>query len=461
MQKRWFGRFGVVGMVFVLLLIPITLINGLVDERAQRQRGVAQEIAASSYGRLTLAGPILSIPYREEYEEWVYEDKEKHPERRRLERRRVDRVVRVFPDTQDMAGDVAVSSKSRGIFKARIFEWRGRIDGEFVLDGNLAPDRTHAGSSITWGRPFLSIALGDPRGLGDLPDLRWEGQPLKLERGSRLAHLSGGVSADIPAFNVAVPFRARFSLQLALNGSESLSVVPLSGGHRIALKSDWPHPSFGGQFLPRQYQPGERGFEGQWSIAALASKSQQQVLQQIAGQNSCPADNVCADRMEVRFVEPIDIYSLSDRALKYGFLFIGLTFASFILIEVLTGIRIHPAQYFLVGLALALFFLLLISLSEHIAFGAAYAIAAAACVALLGFYLHAVLRGGWRGTGFTAMLGALYAALYGLLISEDNALLLGSLLVFGLLALVMMLTRRLDWYALGEAGLKSTPLTHP
>lgn len=150
-------------------------------------------------------------------------------------------------------------------------------------------------------------------------------------------------------------------------------------------------------------------------------------------------------------IEPVNVYSMAERAMKYSFLFIALSFAAFFLFELMKSLRIHPAQYLLVGLALALFFLLLLSLSEHIAFEPAYAIAATACIALQGFYLSHVLGGWRRGVGFAAMLATLFAALYGLLASEDAALLLGSLLLFGLLALAMMITRGLDWYAIGAA----------
>lgn len=466
MQKAWMGKFIVVGAVFVLLMLPLGLIDGLVSERAARQQSVTQEIASSSFGRLLVAGPVLSLPYREEYDEWVNDDKEQRPQFRRQERRHADHVARFFPAQQEMNGQVSVSTKSRGIFKARIFEWRGGIDGEFSLDGSFTPQRNRAGSTVTFGKPYLSLVLTDPRALGDRPQFVWDGAPLAPQRGSLLASAPGGVHADIPAFNPAVPMRARFRMGLALSGTDSMAVIPLAGSHQVKLQSNWPHPSFAGQYLPRAYQPGAEGFESQWSVGALSSKSQQQFLQQIGGQINCAADNLCVDRIETRFVEPIDVYSLTDRALKYGFLFIALTFACFILIELLKELRIHPAQYLLVGLALAIFFLLLIGLSEHIPFAAAYTLATLACVALLGFYLHSVLHGGRRGLGFAAMLAALYAALYGLLISEDNALLLGALLVFGVLAAVMVVTRKLDWYALSantalsEKGL-ATGFTRP
>ena len=148
-------------------------------------------------------------------------------------------------------------------------------------------------------------------------------------------------------------------------------------------------------------------------------------------------------------VEPVNIYTLSDRATKYAFLFVGLGFAAFFLFEVMKQLAIHPAQYLLVGLALSMFFLLLVSLSEHIRFDLAYAIAASACIGLQAFYLSYVLRSKARGLAFGGALGLLFATLYGLLVSEDNALLVGSVLLFALLAATMAITRKLDWYGIG------------
>ena len=154
------------------------------------------------------------------------------------------------------------------------------------------------------------------------------------------------------------------------------------------------------------------------------------------------------ETLSIGFVEPINVYSQSDRATKYGLLFIGLTFAGFFIFEVLKNLRIHPAQYTLVGLSMAMFYLLLVSLAEHIGFAYAYLSASAACVLLLGYYLSFALQSTFNGFLFASLLTALYSALYGILKSEDNALLMGSLLVFTLLALVMVVTRKVDWYAL-------------
>ena len=308
--------------------------------------------------------------------------------------------------------------------------------------------RTRPDSHIVWGAPAISLALSDPRGLASAPAFEWAGQRIAFERGSGVPGFASGLHATVTPIDPTQPQRLPYSLTIALQGTESLAIVPVAGDNRISLKSEWPHPSFGGQFLPQpdSQRVGKDGFAAEWRVTALASNAQQQALAVIEGKKDTLSS---IERLEVAFIEPLDIYSLSDRALKYGFVFIGLTFGCFLLFEVLKRLAIHPAQYGFVGLALAIFFLLLIALSEHVAFWIAYVIAATACIVLLGFYLSAVLRGVRRGASFAAVLTALYCALYGMLMSEDNALLLGSLLVFALVALAMVLTRNVDWYRVG------------
>ena len=450
MQKALLLKAAIVAVLFLLLMVPLEMIGGLVGERQGRQQQVVQEIAASSYGRQAFAGPFIVFPYDEEYEVTITEEK-KDKTVTRVEKRRNSDVAVFFPESTQLAARGSVDTKSRGLFRARVFNWQGSARGGFAFDGKFAFKRQHEGSRLVPGKPFLTFVVGDPRGIAASTVFRWDGKPVALERGTRLPAIDGGVHAAIPDFDPRKPLRFEYALDFGLRGSESLAIVPLAGSTAVTLAADWPHPSFAGRFLPSpQTKVGPRGFEAAWSVSALASGAQAQIAEAIDSGKSCPAAG-CADPLLVRFIEPIDIYSLSDRALKYGFLFIGLTFGAFFAFEIVKRLPIHPAQYLLVGLALAVFFLLLIALSEHIVFWAAYAAASAACAALIGFYLSAVLKSRLRGLSFAAMVVALYSALYGLLVSEDNALLLGSLLVFGLLALAMALTRRLDWYSLEGA----------
>jgi inner membrane protein len=445
MQKDLLIKAALVGLIFVLLQIPLGMIGSLVTERAERQASVVKEISTSNYGRQGFAGPIVSIPYVEEYEESYTEDKEK-----KVRTRRVKHVAWFFPGSAETEGSATVGTKRRGLFKARVFNWKAQAKGVFAFDGKYAPERSREGSRITWGKPVATLLLADPRGLIGSPVLEWKSVQIPLERGTSTGTPQSGLHAVLPAIDPTRPQRLEYSLAIGLLGTESLTLMPSADNETVRLTSDWPHPSFGGQFLPRpDGQKPEKGFDAKWIVSSLASNAQQQLVALLQSVRDCGPG--CADGLGVQFIEPVAIYTLSDRALKYGFLFVGITFGCFFLFELLRDLRIHPAQYGLVGLALATFFLLLLGLSEHIEFWIAYAIAAAACILLQGFYLGAVLKGAWRGASFSLLLTALYGALYGLLVSEDNSLLLGSILVFALVAAAMTITRRLDWYSIGTA----------
>jgi len=217
---------------------------------------------------------------------------------------------------------------------------------------------------------------------------------------------------------------------------------------RVELSSDWPHPSFVGEYLPASREVGGAGFSALWQTSFFAT-DMEQVLQACVTRNDCKG--LGARHFGVSFVDPVDQYLKTERAIKYALLFIGLTFAVFFLFEVLKRMAVHPMQYALVGMSLALFYLLLLSLSEHLSFVWAYTIAATACVALIGFYVSHVLHSALRGGAFAGLLALLYALLFGLLGAEDYALLLGSVLVFAVLAGFMLLTRKLDWYGVGRS----------
>jgi inner membrane protein len=211
------------------------------------------------------------------------------------------------------------------------------------------------------------------------------------------------------------------------------------------MRADWPHPSFQGVFLPAKHEIAADGFHAQWRVSRYAAQGAER-LGSCERVKPCPA--LLAQEIGVSFIEPVGVYLRLERASKYGFLFIGLTFIAFLLYELFQRLPIHPMQYALVGLALAMFFLLLTALSEHLAFALAYCAATLACVGLVGVYVGYVVRKALAGLGFAAVLAGLYGALYMLLTAEDYALLAGSLLLFALLAALMLATRKVDWYRL-------------
>jgi inner membrane protein len=252
---------------------------------------------------------------------------------------------------------------------------------------------------------------------------------------------------ELPAPGASLPFG--FSLYLA--GTERQRFVPVGANNLVTMESNWAHPQFGGNFLPEARTIGADGFRASWRISSMASSAQQQLASlDGAGAEAAALVRRQLESFDIGFLEPVNVYAQADRATKYGLLFVALTFAAFFVFEVLKRLPIHPIQYLLVGLALILFFLLLVSLSEHLDFLLSYLIASLACIALITFYLSAVLRSRARAASFGAGLLVLYSALYGLLSSESNALVLGSLLLFTALGAVMIATRKVDWYGIGK-----------
>ena len=454
-----------IAMVVVLvlaILIPLAMIRGTIAERQQYRQQAVDEVTRGYAGEQGLAGPVLVVPYREQVE--VEERDATGVLRKQV--REVDRQWLFFPKTMHVHGRVLPSIRKRGLHQVRVYEWQGSIDAAFDV---RLPDADPA-RPRTLGAPWLDIGIADVRGLVGAPTLRVAGAATPILQGQK-GRGGGGVHAVLPAALVAgerIAFPVQFGF--ALRGTEALAIVPLADTNRIVLDSPWPHPQFNGDFLPRTHRIDGKGFHAEWDVSSLASNAQAQYREGGAAMGKAtPApghDGVAAaveasasiDRVGLSLVEPVNLYSKVDRASKYGLLFVLLTFVGFFLFETLRQLPIHPIQYALVGLALAIFFLLLLSLSEHIAFGLAYSAAALACIGLIGYYIGHVLRSRTRGMGFAAMLGLLYAALYGLLMSEDNALVLGAGLLFVVLAAIMVATRKVDWYQVGaRIGAPSAP----
>lgn len=442
--------FKVIG-IFLLTIVmswAVMYINSLIKERQYRQVEVKQQIAASSAGAQTIVGPVLAIPYIEEYDEIVTENKIK-----KVVKHKEELVVFALPDTLEISGGFTNEYKKLGIYKALMYQLGGNVKGTFKLPADFAINPQHEGGKITLLPAYVSLGISDTRGIKGKPELTLNGQLFEFEQGTNLNTLGNGIHANLDKLNVLASKNLTFEFKLNLRGMETFNFTPIADSNTIALHSSWQHPHFNGSFLPdastQKITPA--GFEAKWAVSSLSSSNQTTLINQLEKRwDEKSTSNPTLESLSIGFVEPINVYSQADRATKYGLLFIGLTFAGFFIFEILKHLRIHPAQYTLVGLAMALFYLLLISLSEHISFAIAYLIASLACIALLSYYLTHVLKSKSHGFMFAGLLTALYGALYGILASEDNALLMGSLLVFGLLALTMVITRKVDWYAISS-----------
>ena len=426
-------------LMALLLLIPLGMIESKISERQHLHQSVQNEIARSSSGPQTLNGPYLVVKYRLR-EHKTYKDLEGNVKNVTSETETREKLIPAR--NLRLNGSAAVETRKRGIYIAQLFDMQSTVEGDFSVPARFGINKP--ADDIILEALYFTLGVSDARGILNVPVLTLNGQQLDFEPGA-IAPLGGnGIHARL-----AMPEKDKaqlyaFSFPLNLQGMNSLSVVPAADSTEVKLQSSWPHPSFGGNFLPRSRSVDDSGFKAQWNITNLGRNT---VSSDSAGQPGAFSPGN-AESFSVSFIDPVNIYLLSERAVKYGVLFVVLVFTAFFMFEMMRNLRIHPLQYLLVGLAMAMFFLLIISLSEHLPFLAAYSISGAACVVLLGAYLTGVMKSPRRGAGFAGGIALLYAVLYGVLQSEDNALLMGTAILFSALAAVMLLTRNMDWYQL-------------
>lgn len=425
--------------LLVLLLLALSLAFALdqvswkLAERQGTRDQAVRSIAEQYAGDQLLAGPAIWVKCSEPAS--VTETDSRGETRTRQVVHDCSRLIR--PTRLAGRGALEVSERYRGIYKARVYLAALR------LDAGLPAWTAKPGQTIS--EAHLVFGVSDPRGLKRIRLTDAAGQELVARPGVPGGAFGHGfhLRLDPARLDRALDL----DLELEIAGSGSLELVPLAADNDLSLSSSWPHPSFSGRFLPETRNVSVAGFEARWRVNDFTSGGDGLLAER-------DGDGRYATRLGVALLDPVDAYTQTDRAVRYGFLFILLTLGGFFLFELLKRRAVHPLQYLLVGFAVVLFFLLLLALSEHVAFATAYLVAAGACTLLISAYGR-TLVGGWRGAaGLGAGYGLLYLGLYQLLASEDYALLLGAWLSFALLALTMWLTRRLDW---GRAGLAAAP----
>jgi len=434
----------IVGGVAVAFIVPLTMIWSVVRDRSRYRDTVTAEVAKSTAQSQTLVGPLVVVRYRERVPAALKGGAEQIREGAEI----------LLPDSLSIRSKVHVDMRQRGIYRVPVF----RSTTGFVAGFTLPPRLGISNKRELVEEPRAEVVFGvsDPRGIRAIPKVRLDAATLEAHLGAGLTWLKNGFSVPLPSD--AAGRQVALEVNLELMGTDRLMFLPVGAVTDVEVSSDWPHPGFVGAFLPDERTVSARGFQARWKLSRFATgiddaiariRDSMSSLIPITAEGSGVPGFLNTD-LGVRFVQPVDVYQQSERAVKYGFLFVFLTFVAFFLFEVLRRMAVHPIQYALCGAALALFFLLLVSLSEHLPFAAAYLVASGACVGLVAFYVGNVLRSMRRGIVFGGLLGALYGFLYVILQSEDYALLLGALLLLAALAIVMIMTRRVDWYRLSE-----------
>ena len=429
-------RFTVIFLMAFGLLIPLSMIEGVVSERHWSYRSVLQDIGSRWGYEQILTGPILVVPFRYRYSttnsvlnaNGVYQDVTQWHES--------SHQALILPDGLTIKGNIDPEYRQRSIYKSLVYRMQLRVSGQFqnVEKRILAITDDSKLHSIAWDRAYLSIGLSDPSGVEDSLRPVFNNKTVRFSPGSRLTEqLPKGLHIPLSLADTTL---LPFDFQLELKGSQGFRIAPLGERTSMQIQSAWEHPSFYGDLLPKHYEVTKgQGFTADWSVSRLVRSFPQQWIQ---GSGEHKLNEIS---LGVKLFEPVTLYTETTRAVKYGILFIGLTFISLLLVEWITGVHPGFLQYFMIGASLSLFYLLLIALAEHTGFAIAYLSATFIVIGMIGLYSLSILKRPLLAALVCTVLATLYSVLYLILQSEDYALLSGTILITGTLAASMYFTR--------------------
>lgn len=428
-----------IAVLMVVLTIALAMINGLVSERQVLEGKVQQEIARSSSGQQQIIGPFLVGKFKKEVLETSIDGKTQHMSTRYF-------YKNLLPKRFIFEGDLDTQYRTLGIYKALLYRAKNTLKGEFFIPPNWT---TMESAELV--KVVMVMAITDVRGIQNGLSMSLNGESFEILPSAGVDQFKNGVHSEIDASWLNEQKHLKFNVSLNLQGMQSLNVVPIGQETTVNITASWPHPSFIGNYLPIKSVIDESSFRAHWQTTFFATNMAKRM-------NACIDARQCDDinnsALGVSLVDPVNQYLKTDRAIKYAELFILLTLFGFMAFELFKGYSVHPVQYTLVGVAMALFYLLLLSLSEHLAFNTAYLIASMSCACVLGIYISGVLGEIKHGIVFSCGVLVLYAILFGLLAAEDFSLLMGSIFIFVVLGVVMISTRHVDWYQLGSKSEK-------
>ncbi len=413
-----------IGILILILLIPNSLIQDLIHEREYTMQNAVSEVSSKWGNAKTIIGPVLTIQYL---------SYQKTNDGKLVT---VTEYAHFLPEQLQVNGTVKPEIRKRGIYEVAVYNTEFSLSGKFSNPDLKSINLTS--ENMIWKDAYLSLGISDMRGIKNKMEVNWNGTIYPFNPGMESKDvIASGVSTRIPA-QITDSAGFKFNISLTLNGSKNLYFTPVGKETNVKLKSDWKTPSFTGAFLPDQRTVDKNGFSASWNILHL-NRNYPQAWHG-------PAYSTDDSTFGVELLVPVDEYQKAYRSAKYSVLIICLSFLIFFFNEVMNRKRIHPIQYLLVGLALCMFYTLLLSLSEHMGFNLAYLIAAIATVAIITIYTLGVFGNRKFSLILSGLLVLIYGFVFTILQLEDFALLMGSLGLFLILALVMYLSRKIDWY---------------
>jgi inner membrane protein len=421
---------GIIILIIMLLLVPTYYVTDLIEERELRQKEAILEVSQKWAGKQTITGPVLVIPYTTP-----------NPASQ-VQGAVIKKYAYFLPDQLDVQTSIDPQEKHRGIYKVMLYNTRINIKGGF---GNVDLAKLNIGpQAVKWEEVFLRMNITDTRGLNEELQLKWKDTTLSFAANAIGEQDGvGGLTAKLPVQSVDQLNNTQFKSTLAISGAEQLLIAPIGKATKINMQSAYPHPSFTGEILPQSSLVKDSGFTANWTSLAHKRNFPQEFKQ-----NESPNGktyDVTNAAVGVNLFVPVNAYQKTLRSIKYAILCIALTFAAFFLIETINRKSVHPFQYGLIGLALILFYTLLLSVAEYIGFNPAYAIASICTIGLIGWFVKGIIASGRLSTILSFVLLLVYSYVFSILQLQDYALLLGSIGLFITLATVMYFSRKLQW----------------
>ena len=418
-----------IGFLVLILLLPTAMIEQVIDERASLAQSARQDIMVAWGNEQSIIGPALVVPYSRT----VFTSDERSSV--------ITGHVYHLPQTAEINVNVDAQLRYRGLYTVPVYESQVDLQARFEKLPLEALGLSDA--KLNYAQARLVIGLYDPRTLRATPQAVVAGTPIRFAAGARdTAQFGAHIVAPLQSIDLAsTQGEFDFSTQFAMAGTDRIDIAPVGDTNIITMNANWPSPSFQGRYLPVERQITDAGFRAAWKVTSLGRQYPTSWLDDAVMQPT-----ITASLFGAQLKTPLGTYEMAKRAIRYAVLAIGLSFACFFLFDIISALHLHPVQYLLIGFANCLFFLLLLTLSEHIAFLPAYLISAFACISLIGGYSAAVLHARRRAAVCVAVLIALYGFLFMTLRAQSFALLAGSLGLWAVLGAVMYLTRRVNWH---------------
>ena len=413
-----------IGFLILILLIPANMIQSLISERGERRKEVVNEVTYKWGNPFELTGPVLTVPYK------VYAEQNG-------KMNEFTEYAHFLPDGLTITGNIDPITRKRSIYKVILYNAELNVKGTFKKPDFAGLNINE--QNVLWNDASITIGIPDMRGIKKNVEIKWNNENSVADPGVMYKQLvQSGLHSKVKIDSITQKYD--FSFNLDVNGSESVRFIPLGKETSVALTSKWTSPSYNGAFLPTRYTLDKTGFTAKWNILYLNRNYPQQWT-------DSDHHDLSESSFGVDLLLPVDHYQKSTRSAKYAVMFLFLTFLLFFIYELISKSRIHPVQYLLIGLALIIFYTLLVSLSEYLGFNLAYLIASLAIITLLSTFANSAIKKRNSGLIFGAFLALLYGFLFVLLQLEDYALLMGSIGLFIIIATALFGSRKIDWYS--------------